>query len=133
MRPIKRKTRWHGIREKKWFLSALVVVLAVYALPPAEIRGAETNQLTPDLLKQVLERREKDEAEIKELKAELAARLSAAAPATNTIAPAPDSRLQQRVEKDEAQLNDLQTRLNENNSAAQKPKYPNLQFHGFGD
>lgn len=84
-------------------------------------------------MQQVLDRLQKDEAEIKALKTELSNRPPVAPPTTNSTVPAPDSQLQQRVEKDEAELKDLQTQLNGSEAAAQTPKYPNIQFHGFGD
>jgi hypothetical protein len=117
----------------KWLQAATIVIPALCGLMPSEMRAADTNQPSAQLLQQVLERLEKDEAEIKQLKAELAARAPAAAPSTNAAAPAPDSRLQQRVEKDEAALKDLQSQINGEATAALKPKYPSLQIHGFGD
>jgi hypothetical protein len=92
------------------------------------VQGADTNQVTADVLRQVLDRLAQDEAEIKQLQAELAARPPAPAAAGSASLP-----LQQQVEKDEAQLKDLQAQLNGDENAAQKPKYPNVQFHGFGD
>src|SRR5580700_11665092 len=117
----------------KWLQAATIVIPAWCGLMPSEMRAADTNQPSAQILQQVLERLEKDEAEIKALKAELAARAPAAAQPTNAATPAPDSRLQQQVEKDEAALKDLQSQINGEATAALKPKYPNIQFHGFGD
>jgi len=109
------------------------LLLAVGGLMPCPLHAADTNQASPQLWQQVLERLEKDEAEIRDLKAQLANRPSAGGQTNNAGAPAPDNQWQQRVEKDEAQIKDLQSQLLGNEAASLKPKYPNVQFHGFGD
>jgi hypothetical protein len=110
----------------RWHCAALA---SLCFLVPGKIHGADTNQVGADTLRQVLERLERDEAEIKSLKAQLAKQASLVPLATNSS----DSLLQLRVEKDEAQLKDLQTQLNGSQAEALKPKYPSIQFHGFGD
>ena len=110
-----------------------MVVFAFCWLAPAVVHAADTNQVTPEFMQQVLDRLNQDESEIKALKTELANRPPAATQPTNSVAPAPDFQLQQRVEKDEAELKDLQSQLNANATAALTPKYPSIQFHGFGD
>src|SRR5580658_2281033 len=107
--------------KNRWFLPVMAVVFAVVWLAPDRIHAAVTNQATSDVLQQVLDRLQKDEEEIKALKAELANRPPAAVPATNPAAPAPDPQLQQRVEKDEAALASLQSQVNATESAALKP------------
>ncbi len=140
MTSIENSARECGAPGKKWILPAFMVFMAMCWLAPIAIDAAETSQTSPDVMKQVLDRLEKAEAEInkanaeiKDLKAELASRPPAASQSTNAAATVPDSQLQQRVERDEAKINDLQSQFNGNEAAAQKPKYPNIQFHGFGD
>jgi hypothetical protein len=89
--------------------------------------------MTPEFVQQLLDRLDRDESQIQELKSELTNRPPSTAEATNLPAPAPNTQLQQEVLKDESQIKDLQSQLNENEAAALKPKYPNIQFHGFGD
>ncbi len=113
--------------------SATIIVVAILCLPAPASPAAGTNQITPELIQQVLERLEKDELEIKDLKAELHNRPPAPGRPTNSINPESDSLLQQRLDKDEAQLKNLRSELDEKDAVEQKPKYPNIQFHGFGD
>ncbi len=116
-----------------WFPPAITVVVLVCLLAPARSHAAATNQITPEFIQQVLERLEKDEAEIKSLKTELGNRPPAPTVNTNSINAVPDPVLRQRFEKDEAELKNLKAELDEKDTAEQKPKYPNIQFHGFGD
>lgn len=93
-------------------------------------RAADTNQVSPEFVRQVLERLARAEQEIKELRQELSNR----APATPTNAPAtPDARYQQRLEQAESALAGLNSQLAVKDAAEQREKYPSLQFHGFGD
>lgn len=112
---------------------AVSVAATSCLLAPIAARATDTNQVTPELLQRVLDRLQKDEAEITQLKAQLAAREAASGPVTNN-APAPDNAtLQKQLAKDEAAIKDLQSEANGNAADALKPKYPNIQFHGFGD
>ena len=99
---------------------------------PAVTRAA-SNEVTPEVIQQVLERLQQDESQIKDLKAQLANRPPATAATPNSAAPAPDTELRKRLESDESALKDLRLELDGKNAADQKPKFPNLQFHGFGD
>jgi hypothetical protein len=111
---------------------AIVAAAAVCLLTSANGHAEGTNQPAADVLQAVLARLDKAEAEIKALKAELAARPANPVP-TNAPAVASDGATQQRLTKDEAEIKNLQAELEAKDAVDQKPKYPNLQFHGFGD
>ncbi len=113
-------------------VAGVAFIAALLFLAPANSRAQATNQVTSDALLQMLSRLEKAEAEIKALKTELAARPPAPAP-TNNPAPAPDPATQQRLEKNEAEIKSLRAEIDAKDALDQKAKYPNLQFHGFGD
>jgi hypothetical protein len=98
-------------------------------LAPAGARAADTNQLSPEFVRQVLDRLQKDEAEIQELKAALARQTPAAPAGAN----APAAEFQQRLATDETALKNLRAELDAKNNSDSAVKYPNLQFHGFGD
>ena len=105
---------------------------AICLLTPAGLRAADaTNQLSPDFVRQILERLDKDEQEIKDLRSQLANR--PAAPSAAIASNSPGAQWQQRIEQDETVLTNLNSEISEKNLAEQKAIYPNLQFHGFGD
>ena len=82
-------------------------------------------------MRQILERLDKDEQEIKDLRSQLANR--PAAPSAAIASNSPGAQWQQRIEQDETVLTNLNSEISEKNLAEQKAIYPNLQFHGFGD
>jgi hypothetical protein len=130
---IKVKTRSDWTSQNKCSWSAAVVFLSLFSLAAVKAQAADTNQLTPEFMQKVLDRLAQDEAEIKGLKEALTNRPAAVAPSSGAANTASDVQWQQRVQKDEADLKDLQSELNARDAADTKPKYPNLQFHGFGD
>jgi hypothetical protein len=121
------------IKTKSQTSRTLLGLGAACLLAPAGLRAADTTSLlSPDSVRQILERLDKDEQEIKDLRSQLANRPSAPAPTTNATV-SPDAQWQQRIEADETALTNLNSQITERNLAEQKAVYPNLQFHGFGD
>ncbi|PWU09384.1 MAG: hypothetical protein C5B50_27540 [Verrucomicrobia bacterium] len=114
------------------FLRA-VLALTICLLAAPGVCAADTNQISPEFVRQILERLEKDENEIKELRQLVAKQQAASTQASNTAAAAPDGQLQLRLNKDESELADLRTRMAEKDNAESRAKYPFVQFHGFGD
>jgi hypothetical protein len=120
----------------KTSVTALAAGLAVLLVAPLESALAQNNQVTPEALQQILDRLAKDEAqmakdqaEIKDLRNQLAARPVAG---STNAAPAP-AQIQQRMDKQDADITALKNQLTASSLASLKPQFPNLQFHGFGD
>jgi hypothetical protein len=103
-------------------------VTATSAVAGMSASGADATNATPELIQQLLQRLEKDEAEIRNLKAQLADQLGARG-GTNQ---APGG-LEPRLQQDEAALKSIRSELDSRNASEAQSRYPNLQFHGFGD
>ena len=114
--------------------AVVLALLWLWGAMPGLGQTAATNAVTPEMLQQVLSRLAQAEAEIKALKTELAARPVVPVQTNMPVAGAsPDPAWQQRLVKDEAELTKLRSELDARDTVDLKPKYPNLQFHGFGD
>lgn len=111
------------------------ISLALFTLP-ASIPAQSTNQVSPEQLNQVLQRLQQDEQEINKLSQFIASHSLTASPspaaspaATNNFAA-----LQQRLDAQSAAFTSLQQEVAKATiPALNRPKYPNLQFHGFAD
>lgn len=118
--------------KKRWRREAGVgAVLSFFLSTLLTVGAADTNGVSPEFVKQILERLEKDEQEIRELRQQLSNRPATPQP-TNSLA-SPDSFMEQRLEKDESILTNLYSQFGAKSASERKQVYPSIQFHGFGD
>ena len=132
--PLRGVPGWALGRKPGGGFAVVLALLWLGGAMPGRGQPAATNQVTPEMLQQVLSRLAQAEGEIKALKAELAARPVVPVQTNMPMAAgaAPDPAWQQRLVRDEAELTKLRSELDARDTVDLKPKYPNLQFHGFG-
>ncbi|HEY3861329.1 MAG TPA: hypothetical protein VGO59_05520 [Verrucomicrobiae bacterium] len=102
-------------------------------MAPGISRGNDaTNQVSIDLVRRLMERLDRDEQELRDLRKQLADRPPERASAANP-SPPDDSQLRQRLDSDEKAITNLNAQVAGMGAGEAKAKYPSIQFHGFGD
>jgi hypothetical protein len=116
-------------------LSAVTLALATACAisTPLQSTAADTNQVSPEFVRQILDRLDKDEAELKKVRAQLSNSLPNLSQTTTGTVQMPAPQIDQRLNKQDEQIKSLSDQLSQAEAAKAKPTYPNLQFHGFGD
>jgi hypothetical protein len=119
-------------RLKAWKQRKLLLVPAFFLLASTLSGAVETNQLSPEFVRQILQRLDQDERELRDLRQQLSARPAAQNAPTNTL-PSAAAPLEERLKTQDEKIAGLERELTENVTGASKTVYPNLQFHCFGD
>jgi len=81
------------------FFPRAALALAVCLLAAPRLRAADTNQISPEFVHQILERLDQDERELKELRQLVAKPAAPSAQISNTTPAPSDNQMRQRLEK----------------------------------
>jgi hypothetical protein len=132
MKETRMTIRLKSWKQSKFLLAVSAAVPALFLSASTPAGAVETNQVSPEFVRQILQRLDQDEGELRDLRQQLAARPAAQNAATNPV-PSAAAPLDKRLEKQDEKIAGLEQELTENVTGAGKTVYPNLQFHGFGD